>query len=48
MKKKPTALYRWPAYMPQGLRRRLRVHLARNGITFSEWVRKHAEQDLKA
>lgn len=44
MPRKPS--YRWPAYMPPQLREDLRVLLAQRGLSFSAWVRRHAEDDL--
>lgn len=45
-KTKPATRYRWPAYLDEKLRQRLRVYLAKRGISFSEWVRRNAEADL--
>lgn len=44
--KPPSQKYRWPAYISEKLRDRLKVYLAKKGLSFSEWVRRNAEADL--
>lgn len=46
-KSKPTTRYRWPAYLSEEMRDALKLFLLGKKISFSEWVRRHAERDLK-